>query len=277
MTSKNIKDIPPFIYGTAWKEETTKKLTQKALSMGFSAIDTANQPRHYQEHLVGEALATAECEGTKREALFLQTKFTPANGHDRRIPYDPSQDIRTQVKQSFQSSLQNLHTDYVDAYLLHGPYSPYGLIKEDWEAWGAIEEIYKSGKTKLTGVSNVNQEQLELLLEKAEIKPMVVQNRCFAIQGWDKSVRESCRAHGVIYQGFSLLTANLPVLQHPHVQKIAQKQGITIPQVIFRFAIQIGILPLTGTTDEQHMKEDLEVLNFELLPEDIEVIHHICL
>ncbi len=268
----NSEKFPSFIYGTAWKEDATAELVKMAVSNGFSGIDTANQPRHYQEHLVGEALLKLSGEGIEREDLFLQSKFTPADGHDHRIPYDPSADLTTQVKQSFGSSLKNLHTDYLDSYLLHSPYSNSGLGNEDWEVWSVIEELYKSGKTRFIGISNVNVEQLELLTEKAEIKPMVVQNRCFAARGWDREVRDYCKAHHIVYEGFSLLTANPFVLQNPVVQDIARELERTPEQVVFRFSIQIGILPLTGTTSELHMKEDLLVKEFELNNDDLKMI-----
>jgi len=268
----NSEKFPSFIYGTAWKEDATAELVKMAVSNGFSGIDTANQPRHYQEHLVGEALLKLSGEGIEREDLFLQSKFTPADGHDHRIPYDPSADLTTQVKQSFGSSLKNLHTDYLDSYLLHSPYSHQGLGNEDWEVWSVIEELYKSGKTRFIGISNVNVEQLELLTEKAEIKPMVVQNRCFAARGWDREVRDYCKAHHIVYEGFSLLTANPFVLQNPVVQDIARELERTPEQVVFRFSIQIGILPLTGTTSELHMKEDLLVKEFELDNDDLKTI-----
>ncbi len=268
----NSEKFPSFIYGTAWKEDATAELVKMAVSNGFSGIDTANQPRHYQEHLVGEALLKLSGEGIEREDLFLQSKFTPADGHDHRIPYDPSADLTTQVKQSFGSSLKNLHTDYLDSYLLHSPYSHQGLGNEDWEVWSVIEELYKSGKTRFIGISNVNVEQLELLTEKAKIKPMVVQNRCFAARGWDREVRDYCKAHHIVYEGFSLLTANPFVLQNPVVQDIARELERTPEQVVFRFSIQIGILPLTGTTSELHMKEDLLVKEFELDNDDLKTI-----
>jgi diketogulonate reductase-like aldo/keto reductase len=275
MTENNRINMPSFVYGTAWKKNATTGLVLKAISMGFTAIDTANQPIHYQEALVGNALLVLEKEGISRDTIFLQTKFTPANGHDHRIPYDPAGDLATQVAQSFAGSLKNLHTDYVDSYLLHGPYSMVGLGDSDWEVWHAIEGIYQSGQARMIGVSNVNIGQLATLVEKASIKPMVVQNRCFAHQGWDRAVREFCQANNIIYQGFSLLTANWFVLQHPLVERIAQRLEKTPAQVVFRYAKQVGMVPLTGTTNEQHMKEDLQVRDFELTADDLSVIDSI--
>ena len=272
MAVENSNKFPSFIYGTAWKEDATTDLVETAVSTGFSAIDTANQPRHYQEHLVGEALLRLANKGTNREGLFLQSKFTPANGHDQRIPYDPSESLTTQVRQSFESTLKNLHTDHLDSYLLHGPYTQPSLGDEDWEVWSAIEELYKAGKTRFIGISNVNIVQLKLLTEKAEIKPMVVQNRCFANRGWDSEIRDFCKTNQIAYEGFSLLTANPFVIQSPEVRSIARELGKTPEQVVFRFAMQAGMTPLTGTTSEQHMKKDLQVVDFELKDDDVQLI-----
>jgi diketogulonate reductase-like aldo/keto reductase len=275
LTAYNNVPLPLWMYGTAWKKEATAQLVQQAVAAGFTAIDTANQLIHYQEALVGDALQALAKQGIKRESLFLQTKFTSVNGQDHRTPYDVKADLTTQVKQSFDSSLSHLHTDYLDSYVLHGPYSRYGLGAADWEVWAAIEGIYESGKTKMIGISNVTAEQLALLCERARHKPMVVQNRCYAAMGWDKEVREICRTHTIIYQGFSLLTANQGVLVEPDVRAIATRLGAGIAQVVFRFAMQIGMLPLTGTTNPQHMKEDLQSDQFTLTAEDIQLIETI--
>jgi diketogulonate reductase-like aldo/keto reductase len=277
LTAYNSIRVPSFMYGTAWKEEATTQLVQLAVASGFRAIDTANQLIHYQETLVGEALQTLEKKGIKRESLFLQTKFTPLGGQGGRAPYDPSADLTTQVRQSFDSSLNHLHTDYVDSYVLHGPYSRRGLGESDWKVWAAMEGLYQSGKTKMIGISNVTAFQLAQLCEQAKVKPMMVQNRCYAALGWDEEVREICQIHGIIYQGFSLLTANQEVLLDPEIRRIAGRLGATPAQIIFRFAMQIGMLPLTGTTSEQHMKEDLQAEKFTLSSEEIQRIETIAL
>src|SRR6202162_2380033 len=106
------------------KEERTASLTELALRMGFRAIDTANQRRHYFEEGVGQGLAAAYSEGLlTRAELFLQTKFTYQRGQDHRLPYDPEAPLAVQVAQSMSSSLDHLRTDYVDSYVLHGPSS----------------------------------------------------------------------------------------------------------------------------------------------------------
>jgi diketogulonate reductase-like aldo/keto reductase len=266
---------PSFIYGTAWKKDATTALVQTAVAAGFNAIDTANQPKHYSEPLVGEALAALAAEGRTRDSLFIQTKFTPMGGQDHRRPYDPQASLKTQVTQSFESSLQNLQTDRVDSYLLHGPYSYPALDREDWEVWTAIEGLYQSGRAGMIGISNVNAVQIAMLVQNATVKPMVVQNRCFANRGWDRDVRQICLEQGIMYQGFSLLTANPYVVRHPRVKTIAQRVGAHPEQVVFRFAMQSGMVPLTGTTSRQHMKEDLGIYDFELTPEEVEFIEMI--
>jgi diketogulonate reductase-like aldo/keto reductase len=267
--------VPSFMYGTAWKKEATANLVQLAVTCGFRAIDTANQLIHYQEALVGQALQTLENNGIKRETLFIQTKFTPAGGQGGQPPYNPQADLTTQVNQSFDSSLAHLGTDYIDSYVLHAPYSRRGLGAADWEVWAAMEKLYQLGTTKMIGVSNIAAGQLTELCEQANITPMVVQNRCFAALGWDKEVRQICRTHGVIYQGFSLLTANREVLIYPEMMRIAKRLNAAPAQVIFRFAMQVGMLPLTGTTSRQHMQEDLEAEGLTLSAEEVRQIEDI--
>ncbi|MDO8700103.1 MAG: aldo/keto reductase [Deltaproteobacteria bacterium] len=277
LTAYNQVPLPSFMYGTAWKKEATTQLVQLAVASGFTAIDTANQLIHYQESLVGEALQALEKKGIKRDSLFLQTKFTSVDGQGGRSPYDASADLATQVKQSFDSSLAHLGTEYVDSYVLHAPMSRRGLGAADWEVWAAMEGLYQSGKTKTIGISNVAAGQLAQLCEQANHKPMVVQNRCFAALGWDREVREICQANGIIYQGFSLLTANREVLADREIQAIAKRLGTGPAQIIFRFAMQIGMLPLTGTTSQQHMKEDLQAEHLALSSEEIQRIETIAL
>jgi diketogulonate reductase-like aldo/keto reductase len=277
--AENSSIAPTFMYGTAWKKEATAKLVQQAVEAGFKAIDTANQFIHYQEKLVGDALLSLQQKGVNRESLYLQTKFTSVGGQGRspEIPYDTGAPLALQVKQSMDSSLIHLHTDYLDSYLLHGPYSRNGLGSQDWEVWTAIEELQKAGKTRSIGISNVTAEQLTQLCSKATIKPLFVQNRCYAVQGWDAEVREICRTHNIVYQGFSLLTANPDVLTSQVVRTAASRLKVAPAQIIFRFAMQVGMLPLTGTTNPQHMKEDLLAHSIELTPGEVEQIEKVAL
>lgn len=265
--------VPSFIYGTAWKEELTAPLVARALRAGFRGIDTANQRRHYHEEGVGVALTRSFERGElTRDEVFVQTKFTFPAGQDHRMPYDPHASVAEQVEQSFRSSLEHLGVERIDSYVLHGPSVPRGLGAVDREAWRAMEALHEAGTARLIGVSNVRPDQLELLCEFADVPPAFVQNRCFARMGWDAEVRRMCDERGIVYQGFSLLTANPEVLGRPALADIAERHGRTRPQVIFRFALQLGMIPLTGTKDPNHMEQDLEAHGFELTEEEVAVI-----
>ncbi|QMT60281.1 aldo/keto reductase [Legionella sp. PC997] len=268
--------IPPFLYGTAWKEERSQELTFQALKNGFTGIDTANQRMHYFEEGVGLGVQQfLKASGKQRNELFLQTKFTPAHGQDERKPFDETDSYKEQVIQSFASSLEHLQTDYLDSYILHGPSYNSGIVQDDLDIWNAMEDLYHEGKIKLLGISNVNLDQLDALYHAARVKPAFVQNRCFASTQWDLAIRLFCKNHGIIYQGFSLLTANQTYLITNIMHQLVKHYKKSIPQIIFRFALQIGMVPLTGTSSEQHMREDLDLDSFELTADTIKLIEEI--
>src|SRR5713226_6911086 len=157
--------LPAFLYGTAWKEDRTPALTELALRMGFRAIDTANQRRHYFEAGVGQGLAAAYRAGlVTRADVFLQTKFTYQPGQDHRLPYDPAAGVATQVAQSLASSLEHLGTDHVDSFVLHGPASGSRWTDADAEVWAAMVNERDAGRTRLLGVSNVGLWHLEQMV-----------------------------------------------------------------------------------------------------------------
>lgn len=265
--------VPDFLYGTAWKEDRTPALTELALRMGFRAIDTANQRRHYFEAGVGQGLAAAYRAGlVTRADLFLQTKFTYRDGQDHRLPYDPDADLLTQVAQSMASSLEHLGTDHVDSYVLHGPASGYGWTDDDALVWAAMGKERDAGRTRLLGVSNVSLGHLAQMQAAGAETPAYVQNRCFARRGWDRGVRSFCAERRIVYQGFSLLTANPEILRHPLVGSIAAREHATPAQVVFRFARAVGMLPLTGTSDSEHMVQDLAGHALTLSPDEVRTI-----
>lgn len=261
-----------FLYGTAWKEDDTERLVRLAIDAGFRGIDTANQRKHYFEAGVGNAVARAIADGVvRRDELFLQTKFTYAEGQDHRLPFDVSADPATQVRQSFASSLEHLQAETIDSYVLHGPSHRHGLSSRDREVWAAMEEL----PVQSLGISNVALDQLEELCSIAKVQPKFVQNRCYARTGWDAAIRAFCRQRRITYQGFSLLTANLAELRSARFREIVARVGRTPAQIVFRFAVQVGMLPLTGTTDPAHMREDLAIDDFVLSDEDVQAIENL--
>lgn len=255
--------MPYLIYGTAWKKDKTADLVNTAIKKGFRGIDTACQPKHYNEAGVGEALNRLSSEGFNRKNLYVQTKFTPLNGQDPyHLPYDKRAPLNEQVAQSFEVSKKNLGVSYVDGLILH---SPLENIDRSIIAWQAMEQIYKRGETKRIGISNCyDLETLQQLYEASTIKPTILQNRFYQDTDYDKEIRKWCLEHKITYQSFWTLTANPQILSNKIIQNIAQTYQKTAVQIFFRILVQIGIVPLTGTCSDKHMEEDLEILNFDL-------------
>jgi diketogulonate reductase-like aldo/keto reductase len=268
--------IPRFFYGTAWKEDETPRLTYQALHAGFRAIDTANQRKHYFEEGVGVGIRKfLEAKTLNRSELFLQTKFTYARGQDHRKPYNDKDSFTKQVGDSAASSLKHLGTDHLDSYVLHGPYSNQEIGDEDLETWAAMENLVQSKRVRWLGVSNISASQLADFCQRIKMKPTFVQNRCYAQLGWDKEVRDVCLREGILYQGFSLLTANQRELASPLISGMAQMYDKTVPQIIFRFCQQLGMICLTGTNSPLHMKQDLDIYDFEITPQEMNLIENI--
>ena len=263
--------LPCPIYGTAWKAARTEDLVVKAVLSGFRSIDTACQPKHYNEAGVGSAVRILAEKGIARDALFLQTKFTPLDGQDPlRLPYESRAPLAEQIAQSFASSQRNLGTDYVDSLVLH---SPLKTFAQTMDAWRAMEKIHRNGGALRLGISNCyDLEVLKRLSADAAVKPSILQNRFYQDTGYDKPLRAWGRTNGIVYQSFWTLSANPHVLEHPVFEAVAQKYGKTPASILFRFLTQQGAVPLTGTCSERHMKESLDIFSFELSKESVSKI-----
>ncbi|MGD9591098.1 MAG: aldo/keto reductase family protein [Candidatus Berkiella sp.] len=265
---------PKIIYGTAWKKEQTAALVIKAVKNGFRAIDTACQPKHYNEPGVGQALKELEKSGITRDKLFLQTKFTDVIGQDpNSIPYDSRATLTEQVQQSFAISKQNLNTDYIDSLVLH---SPLQTQAKTMEAWTAMEKIYHEGEVNQLGISNCyDLNELKQLCKEADIKPTIVQNRFYHETNFDKELRVFCHENNIIYQSFWTLTANPALLNSEVISQISDDINKTVAQVLFRYLSLVGVVPLTGTKDEKHMLEDLAIFDFTLTQNDLNKISNL--
>lgn len=271
ITTAGVK-MPKLIYGTAWKKEQTTDLVVKAVEAGFKGIDTACQPKHYAEERVGEALHILKDKGIKRETLYLQSKFTPLSGQDPdNIPYDKAASFSVQVEQSFAASQKNLQTDYLDALILHTPLFPFSHLLS---VWRAMEGIQKRGGTRQLGISNCyDLSVLKKLYEQAEVKPAIVQNRFYSETDYDTELRQWSSEQGIIYQSFWSLTANPHLLGSDTIMALAIKHRKSEAQIFFAFLMAIGIVPLTGTTSQEHMREDITVFSLSLSSNDIDSIH----
>jgi len=259
------------IYGTAWKKSDTGRLVRTAIQQGFRGIDTACQPKHYDEAAVGAGVAASLNEGLIRADLYLQTKFTPVSGQDPiRIPYDPSAPLPEQVAQSFAASVRNLQTTYLDCLILHFPLAH---AKQTFQVWRAMESLVAGGAVRQLGISNCyGLEELEALHDSVRIKPAVVQNRFYADTRYDREIRAFCRTQRIIYQSLWTLTANPHVLAHATITGLALKYGRAPAQILFRYLTQSGVVPLTGTRSEAHMREDLAIFEFELADRECEAV-----
>jgi diketogulonate reductase-like aldo/keto reductase len=262
---------PRIIYGTAWKKADTARLVRTAILLGFRGVDTACQPKHYNEAGVGAGVVECLNHGVTRAELYLQTKFTPVSGQDpANVPYDPRASLREQLLQSFAASLRNLRTDYLDCLLIH---SPLANANQTLEVWRSIESLMEVGGIRQAGISNCYRlEQLESLYRSAQIKPAVVQNRFYSETGYDREIRAFCRAQQIVYQSFWTLTANPHICSHATIATLALKYGRTPAQILFRYLTQSAVVPLTGTSSEAHMRDDLAILDFELADSECEAL-----
>jgi len=263
------------IYGTAWKKEQTAILVENAISSGFRAIDTACQPKHYNEKLVGDGIvAGLHKNHLNREDIFIQTKFTPIGGQDPfQIPYNPNDTIEKQIETSVGVSLANLQTSYIDSLLLHSPIAPYSSLIQGWKR---LEEFVRDGTIKQLGISNCyDSDFFKKFYADATIKPKVLQNRFYKETNYDVTLREFCGEHTIEYQSFWSLSANPHILNTKQLYTLSLKYNHSIEGIFYRFLTQIGISPLNGTTSSKHMIEDLKIFDFTLRDDEIGMIREL--
>lgn len=258
--------IPAFIYGTAWKKEKSADLVYQALCSGFKGVDTAAQPKHYSEDLVGDGIRRALKEDkVSRESLFIQTKFTSTQGHDpNNMPYDPRSSITEQVHTSIRSSLYNLrpleeessaYSTILDSLVFH---SPLPTMAQTLEAWKTAETYYPHSIRNL-GISNVTPKILEQLYNAVTVKPAVVQNRFYPDTHFDAQIRAFCIEKAIIYQSFWTLTANPKILRSNEVARLADQAGLSTSEAMYCLVLGLGNTTiLDGTKTVEHMIGDLE-------------------
>ncbi|ETI24568.1 hypothetical protein G647_03937 [Cladophialophora carrionii CBS 160.54] len=259
-----IPALPAFIYGTAWKKGATSDLVYQALSNGFTAVDTAAQPKHYREDLVAAGIHRAIKDGkVKRSEVYIQTKFTSVGGQDPdNMPFDSKSPLAEQVKASVISSLQNFNfadivaegeAQYIDTLVLHSPMS---TLNETLEVWETLEQ-FVPGEIRNLGISNCNLFTLMDLYERARIKPTVVQNRFYPNTKFDIGVRQFCKEKSIVYQSFWTLSANPGLVGSNETRSLANQLGISPQSALYCLVLGLGnVTILNGTKSVQHMQED---------------------
>jgi diketogulonate reductase-like aldo/keto reductase len=259
------------------------------LKAGFGGGDTAAQPRHYNEALVGDGINKAiSNDNIRREDLYvssrspqilldneapdkfqIQTKFTSKSGQDpKNMPYDASQPLEQQIHTSIASSLKNLTfpgsgEPYIDCLVLH---SPLRTIEETLQAWKVFES-YVPTKIRTLGISNTTLDVLQAVCTETTIKPSVVQNRFYPATQWDVPLRGYCREEGIVFQTFWTLTGNPGLLKSKAVKEMAEtlkEAGVADEKAVALYSLVLGLegtSVLNGTTNEERMVGDLRGLS----------------
>lgn len=170
----------------------------------------------------------------------------------------------------FQTSLKNLKTDYIDSLVLHGPLKNHN---ENMILWRQFEQFVEQKQVRTLGISNFyDLKEIARLYNDATIKPRVIQNRFYEDTNYDKDIRQFCRENGIIYQSFWTLSANPHILENVNVRKAAEKRGVPTTSMFFAYLSQTGVIvPLTGTKNIQHMKDDLSAMELTLSEEEMNI------
>ena len=251
--------MPAIGFGTWIAVKEDPGIVSKAIAEGYRLIDTA--AFYDNEEQIGESLI--HCNVSRNE-LFLTSKVWKT-----KLGYQSC--IR-----SFEKSLLNLKTDYLDLFLIHWPKNNLETDQwkeEDLETWRAMEELYRQGKVRAIGLSNFYPHHMIPLLEKIEIKPMV--NQIEFHPGYtQKYVVDYCKEQGIAVEAWSPL-GRAAVLSDRTVCEIAEKYGRTPAQICLRFIYQNGIISLPKASSKIRMHQNLEIFDFEISPEDMSILHTI--
>ena len=253
-------EIPVLALGT-WLVDDAKaeEAVKTAVQMGYRHVDTAQA--YGNEHGVGEGIRNC---GVAREEIFVTSKVAAEHK-----TYESA-------SASIDKTLADMGLDYLDMMIIHSP-QPWNKVNQSEDryvegnrsAWRALEDAYKAGKLRAIGVSNFLQEDIESLWETAEIKPMVNQVLCH-ISNSPLELIDFCQKKGIVMEAYSPV-AHGEALKNGEIAKMAEKYGVTIPQLCIRYDLQLGMVTLPKTANPEHMKENADV-GFEISSADMEIL-----
>ena len=260
ITLNNGVKIPQLGLGTWFiDDDKVADAVKAAVEIGYRHIDTAQA--YGNERGVGEGIRTC---GVPREELFVVSKVAAEHK-----TYE-------EAKAGIDETLKKMGLDYLDMMIIHSPQpwvevnqSENRYVEGNRAAWRALEEAYSEGKLKAIGVSNFQISDLESLMETAEIKPMVNQVLCH-ISNTPLELIDFCQKNDIAIEAYSPI-AHGEILSQPEIKAIADKYGVSVPQLCIRYTLQLGAISLPKTADPEHMKTNAEV-DFEISTEDMEVL-----
>lgn len=263
VTLSNGVVVPKLALGT-WLigDDEVAEAVRAAISIGYTHIDTAEA--YANERGVGEGVRTS---GADRDKIFVTTKLAAE-----------CKDYRS-AAEAIDGSLITLGLDYIDMMIIHSPQPWIEVNQSDnryhegnLEAWRALTDAYKAGKIRAIGVSNFLKEDIDNIWENAEVKPMVDQVLCH-ISNTPLDLIEYCQSKGMVMEAYSPV-AHGEALKIPAIKDMADKYGVSVPQLCIRYDLQLGMIALPKTADPEHMKSNADV-EFEISDEDMEILKHV--
>jgi len=252
--------IPQLGLGTWFIDDSVvAEAVNEAVKLGYRHIDTAQA--YGNERGVGEGIRTC---GVPREELFVVSKVAAEHK-----TYE-------EAMAGINHTLEIMGLDYLDMMIIHSP-QPWVKVNQcedryvegNRAAWRALEDAYKAGKLKAIGISNFQIGDIENLLETAEIKPMVNQI-LLHISNTPMELVEYCQKNGIAVEAYSPI-AHGEILKNESIKTVADKYGVTVPQLCIRYTLQLGTISLPKTGNPDHMKSNAEV-DFEISEEDMEIL-----
>lgn len=260
-TLSNGVKIPKLGLGL-WRIENEKvpNVISEAIKVGYRHFDSAQA--YENEVGTGEGVRAAIKGGLKREEIFVTTKVRAEHK-----TYESA-------TKSIDESLGKLGLDFIDLMLIHSPQPWNDFRGGDYsqgniEAWRALENAHKAGKIRAIGVSNFLQKDLENIFANCTIKPMANQilthigNTAFDLIAY-------CKAQGLVVEAYSPI-AHGELLRDERIQKMAQKNGVSAPQLCIRYALEIGTIPLPKSANPAHIASNAQV-DFAISEADLDTL-----